>query len=129
MSLHLWYLTRILWYPPDCKCAAHNGLANRPARGNEGRQLPGNVVAALAVRTDETPRPGVDLPHTPSNTPLTESKDILHPVCAKPSGIIVAIDEINNEKVDTFGAFFSNKRDNHGGGRHQSFPGTNCVRG
>ena len=23
----------------DCKCAAHNGLANRTARGNEGRQL------------------------------------------------------------------------------------------
>ena len=38
---------------PDCKYAAHNGLANRPARGNEGRQLPGNVVAALAVRTDD----------------------------------------------------------------------------
>ena len=33
---------------PDCKCAAHIGLANRPARGNDGRQLPGNVVAALA---------------------------------------------------------------------------------
>ena len=98
---------------PDCKCAAHNGLADRPARGNEGRQLPGNVVAALAVRTDETPRPGVDLPHTPSNTPLTESEDILHPICAKPSGIIVSIDEIDNEKVDTFGTFFSNNKDLH----------------
>ena len=72
---------------PDCKCAAHNGLANRPARGNEGRQLPGNVVAALAVRTDDTPRPGVDPPHIPSHTQLTESEDILHPVCVKPSGI------------------------------------------
>ena len=99
MSLHLWYLTRILWYPPDCKCAAHNGLANRSGRGNEGRQLPGNVVAALAVR------PGANPPHTPSNTPLTESEDILHPDCAKPSGIIVSVDEIDNEKVDTFGAF------------------------
>ena len=98
---------------PDCKCAAHNGLANRTARGNEGRQLPGNVVAALAVRTDETPRPGVDLPHTPSNTPLTESEDVLHPVCVKSSGIIVFVDEIDNEKVDTFGAFFSNNKDLH----------------
>ena len=86
---------------PDCKCVAHIGLAIRPARGNEGRQLSGNVVAALAVRTDETPHP------------LTESEDNLHPVCAKPSGIIVAIDEINNEKVDTFGAFFSNNKDLH----------------
>ena len=98
---------------PDCKYAAHNGLANRTARGNEGRQLPGNVVAALAVRTDDTPRPGVDLPHTPSNTPLTESEDILHPVCAKPSGIIASIDEIDNEKVDTFSAFFSYNKDLH----------------
>ena len=24
---------------PECKCAAYNGLANRPACGNEGRQL------------------------------------------------------------------------------------------
>ena len=98
---------------PDCKCATHNSLANRTARGNEGRQLPGNVVAALAVRTDETLRPGVVLPHTPSNTPLTESEDILYPVCVKPSGIIISVDEIDNEKVDTFGAFFSNNKDLH----------------
>ena len=98
---------------PDCKCAAHNGLANRPARGNEGHQLLGNVVAALAVRTDDTPRPGVDPPHAPSHAPLTESEDILQPVCVKPSGIIVSVDEIDNEKVDTFGAFFSNNKDLH----------------
>ena len=98
---------------PDCKCAAHNGLANRTARGNEGCQLPGNEVVALAVWTDETPRPGVDLPPTPSNTPLTESEDILHPVYVKPSGIIVSVDELNNEKVDTFGAFFSNNKKLH----------------
>ena len=97
----------------DCKCAAHNGLANRTARGNEGCQLPGNEVVALAVWTDETPRPGVDLPPTPSNTPLTESEDILHPVYVKPSGIIVSVDELNNEKVDTFGAFFSNNKKLH----------------
>ena len=98
---------------PDCKCAAHNSLAHRTARGNEGRQLPGHVVAALAVRTEETSRPGVDLPHTPSNTPLTVSEDILHPACVKPSGIIVSVDEIDNEKVDTFGAFFCNNKDRH----------------
>ena len=71
------------------------------------------VVAALAVRTDDTPRPGVDPPHTPSHTPLTESEDILHPVCVKPNGIIVSVDAIDNEKVDTFGAFFSNNNGLH----------------
>ena len=41
------------------------------------------------------------------------SEDILHPVCVKPSGIIVSVDEIDNEKVDTFGAFFSNNKGLH----------------
>ena len=93
--------TQLTICSPDCKCGAHNSLANGPARGNEG------------VPTDDTPRLGVDLPHTPSNTSLTESEDILHPVCSKPSGIIVSVDEIDYEKVDTFGAFFSNNKGLH----------------
>ena len=60
--------------------------------------IPGNIVAALAVHTDDTPRPGVDPPHTPSHTPLTESEDILHPVSVKPSGIIVSVDELMMRK-------------------------------
>ena len=60
----------------------------------------------LYVRTIYRVR--VSTPLTPLRTPLTESEDILHPVCVKPSGIIVSVDEIDNEKVDTFGAFFRN---------------------
>ena len=69
--------------------------------------------SASRQRTDDTPRPGVDLPHTPSHIPLITSEDILHPVCVKPSRIIVSVDEIDNEKVDTFGAFFSNNKGLH----------------
>ena len=115
MSLHLWYptptLTRL--YARQIVSVQPTTVLLTAPRGNEGRQLPGNVVAALAVRTDDTPRPGVDLPHTPSHTPLTESENILHPVCVKPSGIIVSVDEIDNERVDTFGAFFSNNKGLH----------------
>ena len=79
-----------------------------PAPDNSQRQpgsrrLLASVIAILVTRKDDTPRPGVDLNHTPPAPPLVIEGPALDAVCDKPSGISISNDEIDSEKTDAFG--------------------------
>ena len=81
-----------------------------PAPDNSQRQpgsrrLLASVIATLVTRKDDTPRPGVDLNHTPLAPPSVIEGPTLDTVCDKPNGISISNEEIDSEKTDAFGPF------------------------
>ena len=88
-------------------CAHPTPAPDNSQRQPGSRRLLASVIATLVTRKDDTPRPGVDLNHTPPAPPLAIEGPALDTVCDKPSGISISNDEIDSEKTDAFGPFLS----------------------
>ena len=95
--------------PPETNvptpCAHPTPAPDTSQRQPGSRRLLASVIATLVTRKDDTPRPGVDLNHTPPAPPLVIEGPALDTVCDKPSGISISNDEIDSEKTDAFGLF------------------------
>ena len=87
-------------------CAHPTPAPDSSQRQSRSHRLLASGIATLVTRKDDTPRPGVDLNHTPPALVIKGSA--LDTVCDKPSGISISNDEIDSEKTDAFGPFLLN---------------------
>ena len=88
-----------------CPCKNDNVVANIVVPELESSSRLGSVTTALATLTDETQRPGVDPIPTLSEFPSEANEHTLDTEVIWPSGVVLSVDEIDNERSDTFGPF------------------------
>ena len=85
------------------------GVATQGPCGDVGCERLASVTTRLAKRTGDTPHLGGDsiptLSHT-SGDSVTSDYDV---EAVWPSGVALSIDEIDNDKTDTFAPFFRDK--------------------
>lgn len=73
---------------------------------------PSCSVTAAVDRCDGDPhRHGIDPPRTTSHMPSREVGALLDTAAEVPSGIVLSVDEIDNDRTDTFRPFIADKAD------------------
>jgi hypothetical protein len=68
-----------------------------------------SVMAAVVRGEGDPPRSGHDPPRTTSLMPSREVGALLDTAAEVPSGIILSVDEIDDDRTDTFRLFVSSK--------------------
>lgn len=93
--------------PNFCSRCNGNGFATQPCCGGEVHLTPCNVTVAEDKCDGDPHRHGIDLNRTTSLAPSREVGALLDTAAEVPSGIVLSVDEIDNDRTDTFRPFVS----------------------
>jgi hypothetical protein len=95
--------------PNFCSCHTSTGVINQPCCMCEVHQPSCSVPAAIDRCEGYPPRPGLDPPRTTSPIPSREVGALLDTAAEEPSGIVLSVDEIDDDRTGTFRPFVSDK--------------------
>ena len=95
--------------PNFCSRHTGNGVINQPCCMCGVHQPSGSVTVAVDRCEGDLHRPGLDPHRTTSHMPSREVGALLDTAAEVPSGIILSVDEIDDDRTDTFRPFVSDK--------------------
>jgi hypothetical protein len=93
--------------PNFCSRHTGNGVINQPCCMCQVHQPSGSVTVAVDRCEGDLHRPGLDPHRTTSHMPSREVGALLDTAAEVPSGIILSVDEIDDDWTDTFRPFVS----------------------